>query len=36
MKKQTKKSDNAKAWISEALTDLVIGIILLLIEKLLN
>lgn len=30
------KSDNAKTWLIGALTDLIIGIILLIIDKLLN
>lgn len=36
-KKQKKKSDtDYKSWILQAITDLIIGIILLILDKLLN
>lgn len=36
MSKKKEKSDNAKTWLIGALTDLIIGIILLIIDKLLS
>lgn len=36
MSKQKKKSESLKTWLVGALTDLIIGIILLILDRLLN